>query len=321
MSMNDREFLPSQARRPTLKWALRCVWLAQLAILVWVAQTLHAHGWTWFGATLGVVLFWVLLQGSLLAFPYLLKWWLGDWPSTIRGSWRQMLRTLGVEAAWMTRFYLIEHPWRRAPMQLHPGEQRLPLLLVHGFLCNGAVWNPLAADLRAAGRSFASVSLEPSYREFEQQLRDLDAAVSMWLAATGASRLILIGHSMGGLLARAYADRHPQRCAGVICVAAPHHGTYLGDWFHGLEGGPPSPRCRWLQAYNAGSQERIAVPALNLWSADDSIVLPASSAQLAATPEDALHGHGHMALIAAPAARARLLRALGDIEASLEPAP
>ncbi|MGE4070273.1 MAG: esterase/lipase family protein [Lysobacterales bacterium] len=316
--MNDREFLPPQAHRPTLKWALVAVWLAQLALLVWVALALRAQGWTWLGAASSVVLVWLLLQGLLLAFPYVLKWRLGDWSREIRGSLRQMLRTLSVEAGWMTRFYLIEHPWRGAPMQLQPADQRLPLLLVHGFLCNGAVWNPLAADLRAAGRSFASVSLEPSYRDFQQQLRDLDAAVSMWLAATGVSRLILIGHSMGGLLARAYADRDPQRCAAVICVAAPHHGTYLGDWFHGLEGGPPSPRCRWLQEYNARSQERIAVPALNLWSADDSIVLPAASAQLAATPEQALHGHGHMALVAAPAARALLMRTLGELESGLE---
>jgi pimeloyl-ACP methyl ester carboxylesterase len=321
MSMNDRQFLPPQARRPTLKLGLISVWLAQLALLVWAAMALRAHGWTWLAAASSVFLAWLLLQASLLAFPFVLKWRLGDWSRAVRGSSWQMLRTLGSEAGWMTRFYLIEHPWRPAPISLQPADPRLPLLLVHGFLCNGAVWNPLAADLRAQGRSFASVSLQPSYRDFQQQLHDLDAAVSAWLAATGRTQLILIGHSMGGVLARVYADRHPQRCAGVICVAAPHHGTYLGDWFHGLEGGPPSPRCRWLQEYNTRSQERIAVPALNLWSADDSIVLPAASAQLAATPEQALHGHGHMALVAAPAARSLVIRTLGDIEASLEQAP
>ncbi len=316
--MNNREFLPPQARRPTLKWVLVAVWLAQLTVLVWVALALHSRGWTWLGAVSSVVLVWLLLQGLLLAFPYVLKWWLGDWSREVRGSRLQMLRTLSAEAGWMTRFYLIEHPWRRAPMNLQPADPRPPVLLVHGFLCNGAVWNPLAVDLRAQGRSFVSVCLQPSYRDFQQQLRDLDAAVLAWLAATGRTQLTLIGHSMGGVLARVYADRHPQHCAAVICVAAPHHGTYLGDWFHGLEGGPPSPRCRWLLEYNSRSQERIALPALNLWSADDSIVLPAASAQLAATPEQALHGHGHMALVAAPAARALLMRTLGDLESSLE---
>jgi hypothetical protein len=57
---------------------------------------------------------------------------------------------------------------------------------------------------------------------------------------------------------------------------------------------------------------------LNVWSADDSIVLPAVSAQLANTPERTLHGYGHMALVAAPEACALLMQALRDLESGAE---
>lgn len=312
--MNARQFLPDNARRKVLRIGLIALWSSQWLLLLWAVLTLQARGWSLPAAAGTCLLLWLCLQWTLVILGYGLKWLLGDWPAAVRGSPLRMLRTLALEVLWMTRFYLIEQPWRAAPMQLNSADPRPPLLLVHGFLCNGAVWNPLAKRLGRQGRSFISVCLEPSYRDFEKQLADLDLAVLAWLAHTGRPQLTLIGHSMGGLLVRAYVERHPQRCAAVICVAAPHHGTFLGDWFHGLEGGPPSPRCQWLQRFNRRSGEHIAIPALNLWSADDAIVLPASSARLAATPERAEHGYGHMALVAAPQPCAALMQALQQFE-------
>lgn len=316
--MNDRKFLPVEARRQTLRFGLATAWLLQLALLGWALVALLGRGWTFPAAIVSLIVGWLLLQWLLVVLVFGLKFMLGDWPRAIRGAVPQMLRTLAVEVLWMTRFYLIDQPWRSSAVNVEADDPRPPLLLIHGFLCNAAVWNPLAASLRADRRSFVGVCLEPSYRSFERQLADLDVAVSAWLARTGRTQVTLMGHSMGGVLARAYAEQHPEKCAGVICVAAPHHGTHLGDWFHGLEGGPPSPRCRWLQQFNQRSGERIAVPALNVWSADDNIVLPAVSAQLANTPERTLHGYGHMALVAAPEACALLMQALRDLESGAE---
>ena len=315
MSMNRWDFLPARARRSGLAYGLRTIWLVQLLVLMVLARTLVDRGHSWLGATAIVVAGWWLLQLGLLGFGFGLKLVAGDWPRRTRGSSMQALRTAAIEMAWMVRLYLYDHVWRQSPEGRGADDRRSPLLLVHGFLCNGSVWRPFARYL--PGRSFAAVSLEPTYRHFQQQLDDLNDAVQAMCASTGRERLLLVGHSMGGLLIRAYAERHPERCAGVLCVAAPHHGTLLADYIYGVEAGPPSARCKWLNTINQRDGERIGVPALNLWTADDNIVIPAASAQLRATPERTLHGHGHLAAIAAATACPALLAAIDDLDAQI----
>lgn len=300
--------LPATAESSVLRHALRAVLLLQLLLAVALAGWWARTGWdtALAGTAAGLLLLaWMCL---LAAAGFLLKWWAGDWPRAVRG--RHWLRTLSVESLWMLRLFVFDMAWRTAPRHVAGDAQRPPVLLVHGFLCNGAVWNPLAGTLRAAGWNHAAISLQPTYHDFERQLLALDEAVQALALASGHARVLLLGHSMGGLLIRAYAQRAPHRCAGVLMVAAPHHGTAIGDLIHGVEYGPPSPRCRWLQELNRADDERLALPALNLWSADDNIVLPARSSQLRGVAELALHGHGHMALVATPAARESLARAL-----------
>lgn len=316
MSMNQLDFLPIRARRRALAVGLRVFFGLQLAALLYGVAVQLREGTHWLPASLCAIAVWALLQLSLLGFGFGLKWAAGDWPPATRGPLAHGLRTAAVEMAWMARIYLWEHCWRAAPSRWCADDPRAPLLLVHGFLCNGAVWIPFARHLH--GRSFASVSLEPSYRHFERQLEDLHAAVLALAEKSGRARVTLVGHSMGGLLARAYAQRHPERLAAVVCVAAPHHGTLLADYIYGVEAGPPSARCQWLAAVNRADGERIGVPSLNLWSADDNIVIPARSAQLAHTPERTLHGHGHMAAIAAASACATLIHSIDELESTLE---
>jgi pimeloyl-ACP methyl ester carboxylesterase len=314
--MNEQEFLPARARRSVLANSLRVLWLLQALVLLLLAFGLVRQGVAWPQAAILVISGWGMLQFVLLAFGFVLKLAVGDWPPATRGSLLAALRTATVEIGWMVRFYLYDHPWRSAPVQILGGDERAPLMLVHGFLCNGAVWRSFVQHLR--GRSYAAISLEPTYRHFQRQLHDLHQAVVALCARSGREQVLLVGHSMGALLVRAYAERHPERCAGVVLVAAPHHGTLLADYIYGVEAGPPSARCQWLQEVNQRDHERVGVPALNLWTADDNIVIPARSAQLSSTPERTLHGHGHLAAVAAARACATLVAAITQVEAGIE---
>ncbi|MGB9498652.1 MAG: alpha/beta fold hydrolase [Dissulfuribacterales bacterium] len=44
-------------------------------------------------------------------------------------------------------------------------------------------------------------------------------------------KFCIIAHSMGGLVARHYIDRHPGRVVGLVTLATPHHGSPLADSF------------------------------------------------------------------------------------------
>ena len=61
---------------------------------------------------------------------------------------------------------------------------------------------------------------------FDQQAIELAAIIAQVLDATGADRVILVTHSMGGLAARQYLEFHGpgQTVAALITVGAPHLG-------------------------------------------------------------------------------------------------
>jgi alpha-beta hydrolase superfamily lysophospholipase len=108
------------------------------------------------------------------------------------------------------------------------------VLLLHGYAQNRYAWhtsrrslvNYLAADgfdvfnldLRGAGRSRELGT--PPARSFADYVEgDLPAAVAHVLEATGERRVFLVGHSLGGALACAFAGRRPEAVRGVVTLA------------------------------------------------------------------------------------------------------
>lgn len=285
---------------------------AELALYLWLFvhwREQGVGGAAALGYCLLIALGWRIL---VVATGFVVKAAMGDWPAL----WRTPIRALrcALYEGWvMLRLYSWDMAFAARPgwRQGQPGST--PLLLVHGFLCNAGVWNPLLRQLGADHRSVFALSLEPSYREFQAALAALDGAVQQARAWSGQERVLLMGHSMGGLLVRAYATRHPDRVAAVVCVAAPHHGTALGDLLFGAERGPPPRRCRWLRALNQDSGEAIPVAALNIWTAQDNIVLPANSTRLRATRELELVDLAHLGCIVDSQAIGQLLRATEEL--------
>ena len=312
--MDADQLLAAASRDWRIAWTLRAVALAETIFLLWLGWQMRQSGWGWPAALSAIVLAWLGFRLFVPLGSFAFKWALGDWPATERGSLMQMLRAILLESWWMARLYYVDQAWFGVSPRAGTDTARPPLILVHGFACNAAVWRPLLAGADWSGRSVIALSLEPTYRNFEAQLQALDEAVLGVLEKAGAARVSLIGHSMGGLLIRAYAEQHPQRVAALVCVAAPHHGTWFGKLLFAAENGPPAPECNWLQALNRRTEEKLAPPALNLWTAEDNIVIPARGSRLAQTPETKLDGLGHMAMIASAAGIQAISTALKTLE-------
>jgi triacylglycerol lipase len=106
-----------------------------------------------------------------------------------------------------------------------------PVLLVHGFGGTKSSWSYLARTLRARGLIFDAISYAPFGTSVEQVADQLAAEVARMLSRTGAEKVHLVGHSLGGVvIAEAIASG---RLAGqvdtVVTLGAPFGGS---PWAH-----------------------------------------------------------------------------------------
>jgi pimeloyl-ACP methyl ester carboxylesterase len=99
------------------------------------------------------------------------------------------------------------------------------LLLVHGWACDSHDWSwqipaltdvhrVIAADLRGHGSS--------SYRGDEITVRVFAADLIALLDHLGIARAILVGHSMGAVIASTIAAQHPHRVSGLVVIDPPY---------------------------------------------------------------------------------------------------
>lgn len=177
--------------------------------------------------------------------------------------------------------------------------QKLPVMLVHGYVCNRGLWWWIGRQLRANWIAAVAVNLEPPYASIDALADALHGHIEAYARETGSEKLVLVTHSMGGLAARAYLKRHaPQRVAKLITLACPHHGTRLGYLGFGLNARQMQPGSAWL--CELSKAEPLPIPALTVWSAHDNFVAPQTSSRLEGAREITLGGLGHLSFVFSP---------------------
>ena len=102
-----------------------------------------------------------------------------------------------------------------------------PVVLVHGLGATKRCWFALARALRQYGMTVDAISYRPLGTSVEQIAERLGIHVEVLLAETGADKVHLIGHSLGGLvIAQALADGHlAGRVDTVITIGTPFGGS------------------------------------------------------------------------------------------------
>jgi triacylglycerol esterase/lipase EstA (alpha/beta hydrolase family) len=194
-----------------------------------------------------------------------------------------------------------------------PTPSSRPVLLIHGVLVNDGVW--LLARRCLARRGVApiyTINYGPPSADIERFAEQLAGRIDGICAATGAERVILVGHSMGGLVARAYLRRHGhRRVAKIVTIGTPHHGSVLAWSFPGRGLEQMRPGNAWLAELNR-DEDRSPVPIVSIWSRHDSMVAPQASSVLACAENVAVIGVGHNAMLAAARILARVAHEIGN---------
>ena len=102
---------------------------------------------------------------------------------------------------------------------------RLPVVFVHAFGGSLVHWadqlahlrpgrRAIGFDLRGHGRSEATVGPDDT-------IEDLAGDIGAVVDGLRLERVVLVGHSIGGAAAVAYAGKRPQRVAGMLLVGTP----------------------------------------------------------------------------------------------------
>jgi triacylglycerol lipase len=218
---------------------------------------------------------------------------------------------IGEWLAFQAVFVLIQ-PFERLWMgdDATGGERRanVPILLIHGYLCNRGAWWWIRHRLRASGFAVATVNLEPPLGSIDDFADQLHARIESLRAETGAEQVALVGHSMGGLAARAYLRRHGLgRVAKLVTLASPHHGTWLARHAPGRNARQIEPDSAWIRALPPAGP---GLPTLTVWSPTDNFVAPQDSSRLTGASEKILPGLGHLSMLFSPVVLEVLTRAL-----------
>lgn len=316
MTIADRDKGSSTNGRIQQVWTV-FVLVAALAAagMIWPTSPVKATlvaAWIAFNHVLVLGLEFLWLPGLMAKDPVakpgalaLLRAWMAEsWHCWRVFAWRQPFR------------------WRAYPDRLDgPGVQgRRGVVLLHGFYCNRGFWSSWLARLIADQRAFVAVNLEPPFSSIDRYVSQVEEAMARVQAATGLPPL-LVGHSMGGLAARAWLAHlaesgtpPAERIDRLVTIGSPHAGTWTARFSHARNGRQMRIGSEWLQQLGQAWREGragITPDRVVCWYSNcDNIVIPPSTAILPGADNRHLHGAGHVDLAFRPEVMAQTLALL-----------
>jgi triacylglycerol esterase/lipase EstA (alpha/beta hydrolase family) len=179
-----------------------------------------------------------------------------------------------------------------------------PVLLIHGYINNAGALFGLYDELARQGYGVYTINLEPVHGDIDRHAARIEARVESILESSGAGRVTLVAHSMGGLAARAYLRAFPRApVAQLITLGSPHQGTPAAYTAWGTAGKQMRPGSAWLGELGRDEGRRLAETGARwpcaittLYSMDDNIAFPQLCARLEGAREIAIAGVGHMSM-------------------------
>ncbi|MFI0984052.1 esterase/lipase family protein [Streptomyces exfoliatus] len=194
---------------------------------------------------------------------------------------------------------------------------RRPVILLHGFGDNRSVFVLLRRSLARHGRvCVESLNYSPLTCDLRTAAELLGRRVEEIRARTGHAEVDIVGHSLGGLVARYYVQRlgGDSRVRTLVTLGTPHSGTTVAPLAdaHPLvrQMRPGSAVLKELAEPSPGCRTRF----VSFWSDLDQVMVPVETARLdhpdLLARNVRVSGIGHLALPVHPTVAAKVLEAL-----------
>jgi triacylglycerol lipase len=161
-------------------------------------------------------------------------------------------------------------------------QARDPILFVHGWNSSASTWNTVVGRFAADGWTSAELNTW-SYNTAQSNAttaQQLASKVNSVLAATGAARLDLVSHSMGGLSTRYYVKNlgGGPKVDEFVSLAGPNHGTGTANLcFWNTSCFEMRPGSSFLNALNSGDETPSTPRYGTWWSPCDEVINPDTS--------------------------------------------
>ncbi|MFD6339416.1 MULTISPECIES: esterase/lipase family protein [unclassified Streptomyces] len=197
------------------------------------------------------------------------------------------------------------------------GRAHPPVVLLHGLVDNRSVFVLLRRSLARHGWTrLVSLNYSPLTCDIRTAAEELGRHIEEIRARTGHRRVDVIGHSLGGLIARYYVQRlgGDSQVRTLVTIATPHEGTAVV---------PLADAHPVVRQMRPGSDliEELRLPApgcrtrfVSFWSDLDQLMAPALTARITHPDLQAenvlVSGVGHLAMTVHPGVAAGIRHAL-----------
>ena len=258
---------------------------------------------------------------GVLAIEFLFLIFINKADPTPQATWKELFLAWLSESLttpqvffWRQAFRANDFPDVTSPSALVQGHRGV--VFVHGFFCNRGFWAPWLKRLQGRGHAYVALNLEPIFGSIDDYVSQIDEAVECITQSTGLTPL-LVCHSMGGLVARAWLKtmKSEGRVHHVVTIGTPHRGTWLARFGQGENSKQMRLRSDWqVQLDQDMPKERHAL--FTCWySNSDNIVAPASNATLPGADNRLVRGAGHVQLAFLPEIMTSTLAMLDKLDA------
>ncbi|MFI1730590.1 esterase/lipase family protein [Streptomyces acidicola] len=253
------------------------------------------------------------------------------WPVKLAGLSVALLKATALEFAVLAGHLLlypsgIAQERRSVPAPSPPGdtttaplptEVKPPVVLLHGFIDNRSVFVLLRRSLTQHGRrQIESLNYSPLTCDIRTAAAALGRRLEEICERTDCERVDIVGHSLGGLIARYYVQRlgGDARVRTVVTLGTPHGGTRVAPLADAhpvvRQMRPGSPVLEELREPAPGCRTQFVA----FWSDLDHLMDPLETACVdhpdLLAQNVRVSGIGHLAMLVHPAVAAGIRQAL-----------
>jgi triacylglycerol lipase len=177
-----------------------------------------------------------------------------------------------------------------------------PILQLHGMIDNRAIFALLTRKLRGHGfHRVVTLNYSPVTNDIRVAAQELAGEIEALVARTGFERIHVVGHSLGGLIARYYVQRlgGDARVHTLVTLGTPHQGSFAAHLVPAKLGRQLRPGSD-LFAELSNPARGCTTRHVAFWSDLDQLILPHDNARLVHPDLHVrnvlVHGVGHLSL-------------------------